>query len=287
MTVKEAAVAIKSGIIDYYDTREAAAITERLMEALTGYRRVDRILHDREVLTMHQLAGLKTAIRYLKLKMPVQYILGYSYFGDLKLKVNNQVLIPRPETEELVDWVKETWEADQKNTRGQLIDLCTGSGCIALALKKALPQVSIQGFDLSDGALGVARHNSRLTELEVDFFKMDVLDKKQTSQLPLVDCIVSNPPYIHVEEKEQMEAHVLDYEPLMALFPLQDTDATIFYRHIATLAAEKLHPGGYLFFELNPLYADEIQDAVKRAGLSKVEIRKDMQGLERMMKAVK
>ncbi|GAB3362743.1 peptide chain release factor N(5)-glutamine methyltransferase [Arachidicoccus ginsenosidivorans] len=290
MTLKEAGVQLKSSLINYYDIREAAAIADLVLEDLTGLRRVDRILQDKQPLTMTQLWRLKCAIKLLQQKMPVQYVLGYAYFGGLRLKVNNQVLIPRPETEELVEWIVTTIMEESSKSGSPyeklLLDLGTGSGCIPLAVKRRLPELFVSGCDISDGALGVARHNARLSGLNVDFFKLDILDAQSTEKLPPLDYIVSNPPYIHFDEKLQMEAHVLDFEPHLALFPDKTLPATIFYQKISYLASKRLKPGGHLFMEINPLFVNEIREMLKSAGAVHIEIRKDLQGKDRMVKSV-
>jgi len=289
MTIKEAGIRLRAATANYYDLREAGAISNMVLEDLTGFSRVDRIIHDQEPLTAAQQSALAVSIKYLQLKMPVQYILGYAYFGELRLKVNNQVLIPRPETEELVDWVRQSVTEHHKGREAGLglLDIGTGTGCIPLSLKKYFPDSHVFGCDISDGALGVARHNSRLTGLDVSFFKTDVLQQLEAETLlgrlgPL-DYIISNPPYIDASEKPAMEAHVLDFEPHLALFPEKSLPATIFYEKIAFFAAKVLKPGGRLFLEMNPLYVKETVDLLKKAGGSLIEIKRDLQGKERMV----
>ena len=299
MTIKEAAVQLRAVLSSYYEPREASAISDMVLEDLTGYSRVDRIIHDQQELSAGQLSGLSVAMKYLQLKMPVQYILGYTYFAGLRLKVNSQVLIPRPETEELVEWIRQTYNgASEVNIpetdKGSIsiLDIGTGSGCIPLALKQCFAEGKIYGGDISDGALGVARHNSRLTGLDVAFFKMDALDDSAAQveslcqRLGPLDCIVSNPPYIDLADMAEMEPHVLDYEPHLALFPEKSLSATIFYEKIAILASKLLKPGGFLFFEINPLYVKETLDLLKKAGGDLIEIRRDLQGKDRMVKCL-
>ena len=285
MTIKEANHVLKQKLIQYYDSRETSAIIDLVLEDLTGFNRVDRIIHDQDILTALQQLQLKCAIKYLEMNMPVQYILGYAYFADMKLKVNNQVLIPRPETEELVDWVAEAIanHSDTSSQERSLLDIGTGSGCIPLALKKRFPFLQTAGGDISDGALGVARHNARLLGLDVSFSKLDILDKDVEHQLGGHDYIISNPPYIGQDERGQMEAHVLDYEPHLALFPENDLPATIFYKKISQVARKKLKPGGYLFFEINPDYVNEIIQMLTSLGFSDIKLKEDLQGRPRMV----
>ena len=289
MTIKEAGIKLRAVLGSYYEPREAGAISNMILEELTGFNRVDRIIHDREALSTVQQSMFAEAITYLQLKMPVQYVLGYAYFGGLRLKVNNQVLIPRPETEELVEWVRESVAETFKDREAafRLLDIGTGSGCIPLSLKQYFPSAKIYGGDISDGALGVARHNSRLTGQDVCFFKMDALSDTVAESLLLrlgpLDYISSNPPYIDLAEKAAMEPHVLNFEPHQALFPEKSLPTTIFYEKIALLAAKILKPGGRLFLEINPLYVNEIQVLLKKAGGDLIEIRRDLQGKERMV----
>ena len=162
----------------------------------------------------------------------------------------------------------------------------SGSGCIPLAVKNGLPELKVNGCDIADGALGVARHNARLLGLDVSFFKLDILNEQQTAALPELDYIVSNPPYIHHDEQADMEPHVLDYEPHLALFPDRNLPATIFYRKIAALAGSKLRNGGTLFLEINPVYVNDIIQMLKNEGGGPVEVRRDLQNQERMVKCL-
>jgi len=288
MTIKEAGVKAKKILTGYYDSREVSAITDMMLEDLTGFNRVDRILHDRDVLTDAQLTELLCDIKYLQLQMPVQYVLGYAYFADLKLKVNSQVLIPRPETEELVDWAVETIAAQSLPTLAHqsLLDIGTGSGCIPLAIKRKCPALNVMACDISDGALGVARHNARLLDLKVSFSKLDILDDSSESLLPQLDYIISNPPYIDHQEKAEMEAHVLAYEPHLALFPDLKLPATVFYQRIGYLATRKLKPGGHLFFEVNPINVKEVLQMLDGLGFTRIELKEDLQGKQRMVKCL-
>lgn len=288
MTIKEAAVQTKAALADYYDSREASAITDLVLEELTGYNRVDRILHDKDPLTATISVLLQNYIRQLQQKMPVQYVLGYAYFAGLKLKVNNQVLIPRPETEELVEWVSETLKMDnaERISPITMLDIGTGSGCIPLALKSKHPGLDVRGCDISDGALGVARQNARLLGLDVHFFKLDILSQAAAEQLPALDYIVTNPPYIDHKEQTEMEPHVLNYEPHLALFPDPKDEPIVFYRRIGELASVKLKKGGHLFMEINPIYVNDILQMLKDQGFEPIEIRKDLQGRQRMVKSL-
>ena len=214
----------------------------------------------------------------LEKKEPLQYVLGKAWFGDLELKVNASVLIPRPETEELVHWLLET--KDQKDKT--VLDLCTGSGCIALALRKKGKWPSVSGLDVSVDALQVARENGEHLGLNVDWLEADLL-KTDPGISGEWDVWVSNPPYVLLSEKAAIDPNVLNFEPHLALF-VEDTDAVLFYRRILELGCRHLKPGGAVYFELNPLTVGEVAEAFSRLGYVNVEIRKDMFGKERMMR---
>lgn len=209
---------------------------------------------------------------------PLQYLLGWAPFCGLQFKVDSRVLIPRPETAELVEWV----EQDCAGT-GSLLDIGTGSGCIAVTLAHKLPGWKVQGWDISADALDVARENSRLNGTQVTFSQVDILaDAKPEGRF---DVIVSNPPYVLDSERDSMESTVLDYEPHTALF-VRDNDPLVFYRAIAEFAVGALNGGGRLYFEINPLKAQDMNDLLVDAGFHNVELRNDIFGKTRMIKAV-
>lgn len=213
---------------------------------------------------------------------PVQYILGEADFYGLKFNVNPSVLIPRAETEELVAWVKETI---QENSNLQtVLDIGTGSGCIPVTLKKEMPHLSISGLDVSDEALETALENARKNEVEVGFLQADILEEKSWEVLHKFDIIISNPPYIPVREKALMPQQVLENEPHLALFTT-DEDPLIFYRKIGEFAHAHLHENGYLFYECNEFNTEEVKESLSKIGFSAIEIKQDMQGKDRMIKA--
>ena len=222
-------------------------------------------------------AKLDKALARLAAGEPLQYVIGSTPFCGLNFKVDGRVLIPRPETAELVDWV-----AQDDAQSGSLLDVGTGSGCIAISLAHRLPGWMVQGWDISDGALEVARENSRLNGTEVEFRKMDILNAEQDCRF---DVIVSNPPYVMESEKGQMEDTVLDYEPHLALF-VSDSDPLVFYRAIAAFGHRTLNPGGRLYFEINPLLVEEMKTMLMSAGYRDVEVRNDIFGKPRMIKAI-
>ena len=218
-------------------------------------------------------------IRRLKKNEPVQYVIGRETFCGLTFEVGPDVLIPRPETQELVRWIVDDW---RENAACRILDIGTGSGCIAVSLAKLLEGAVVDGWDVSEGALQVAGRNARRNDVEVGFLRKDVL-----SALPgkeRYDVIVSNPPYIAEKEKVVMDANVLDWEPSLALF-VPDDDPLLFYRTIAVLAKEMLTENGLLYYEINQAYGPDTVQMLKSLGYSSVELKKDIWGNNRMIKA--
>lgn len=278
MEIQQAYQDLKTQLETIYDGAEAANIADWVIEALTGYRLSERIKHGTELLTVEQLARLQHYIPELLRHRPVQYVLGESYFYGLKLWVDESVLIPRPETEELVDWVLKSINATSQPV---LLDIGTGSGCIPLALKKNLPQAGVYAMDISEAALAVAQKNGANLGLEVQWRLADILNPAQDDGLPDLDIIVSNPPYITVAEQTSILAHVLDYEPHLALF-VSNNDPQQFYKAIEIFARKKLKPGGLVFLELHRDFAEETAQYYRDKGWHTV-LRKDMQDNNRML----
>ena len=212
---------------------------------------------------------------------PIQYIIGRETFMGLVFEVNENVLIPRPETQELVNWILEDRRADEGC---KILDIGTGSGCIPISLAHFMSGAELEAWDISDGALDVARRNASQNEVKVLFRKQNVLEAVPSSSC--YDVIVSNPPYITEKEKVDMEANVLDWEPSIALF-VPDTDPLLFYRKIAELGLEMLVAGGALYFEINRAYGEMMKTMLEDMGYNNVELRKDMFGNDRMIKAIK
>jgi release factor glutamine methyltransferase len=204
--------------------------------------------------------------------------------------VDERALIPRPETEELVDWIAAEMEVRMREGRQdplrrtwRILDIGTGSGCIPIALKKKLPEAEVWALDLSAAALELARHNATVLGAEIAFVERDIFDRGGWDSLPAFDLIVSNPPYVPEGDKAAMHRNVLDHEPHLALFVTGD-DPLLFYREIAAFAKSRLDPGGLLFFEIHERMGAGIRTLLKRAGYTRVEVRQDMQGKERMSK---
>lgn len=229
-----------------------------------------------------QLTRFQEIKKRLATNEPVQYILGEADFYGLKFKVNPSVLIPRPETEELVAWVLETARAKQQLKT--ILDIGTGSGCIPITLKRELTHLSISALDVSKLALHNAEDNARKNAVEVNFLLGDILQEKNWEMLSQFDIIISNPPYIPLHEKTLMPQQVLKYEPHLALFT-EDEDALVFYRKIAQFAQSHLNKNGYLFFECNEFNASEVQEMLSNFGFREVRIKQDMQGKDRMIRA--
>ena len=288
---------LRNELTGIYEEGEAATIASWVLEHLTGAARMDRVTRKDEPLNVHQLHHLTEVHHRLLQHEPVQYILGESHFYGLKLFVDNNVLIPRPETEELVDWIVKDVNASGKDvferrpfeadvtTQLKILDVGTGSGCIALALKKAMPKAEVWGCDVSDGALNVARRNGSELNIRVDFQGVNFLDTAQQKSLPTVDIIVSNPPYIPINNKESMHANVVAHEPHTALF-VPDNNALLFYEALAQFGHHRLYPGGSLYCEIHEDLGPDVMELFQKEGYT-TELRKDMQGKERMVKAVK
>jgi release factor glutamine methyltransferase len=222
--------------------------------------------------------GFTRILLELKKKKPVQYVLGETDFYGMVLSVSPSVLIPRPETEELVDWVIK----DQNQQKFNILDVCTGSGCIALALKENMPNSLLKGVDISRDALEIARKNAKNLKIDVDFVQADALKLADYLNSSDYNVIVSNPPYVLPEEKKTMQENVLLYEPHQALF-VPENDPLIFYRTIAEFAKKSNH-GLTLYFEINETKAPQLVNLFKGLGLSNIEVRKDINGKDRMLK---
>lgn len=260
---------------------EAKAVSLIICNDILGIDTIDIYTGKDITLTDRQRKDLDHIIYRLKQNEPIQYVLGYADFFGRKYKVNKNVLIPRPETSELVQLIVDTC-ADKK----RFLDIGTGSGCIAISLAKEIESAEVEAWDISAGAIEVARQNSNTLSAGVKFKEIDVLsiDEKDINDREVYDVIVSNPPYITEEEKAEMERNVLDWEPHSALF-VADTDPILFYRKIAHIATHLLKKEGWIFFEINRAYGKEITEMLKELGFRNVELRKDMYGNNRIVYA--
>lgn len=287
MTVQEAYKQLQVLLSALYDDREAANIADLVMEHVTGQRRIDRIMNKQALVTAEQQAVITQCTEQLLKHTPVQYVLHEAWFAGMKLYVDENVLIPRPETEELVSWIAECGLPATGNQQPvTVLDIGTGSGCIPIALKKKMQGWDVHAVDISVGALEVAKRNAATQGTAITFNLLDILDEAAWQQLPMFDVIVSNPPYIRESEAASMHNNVLAFEPHTALF-VPDEDALLFYRKIADFALTHLRSGGLLFFEINEALGIAVCDMLAEKGFVEIELRQDLQGKDRMVRAVK
>ena len=261
-----------------------------LIEEYLGLQRIDLVLQSTFEISSEKEMLLNGALKRLQNEEPIQYILGKTEFYGLPFYVNSSTLIPRPETEELVGWIIEeikkrnviSNDSEKSQKLLSILDIGTGTGCIPISLKKHLPNAKVNAIDVSEEALKIAKQNAELNEVEVAFILQDIL---QTENLPKqFDVIVSNPPYVRELEKIEIKNNVLENEPHLALF-VTDDNPLIFYNKIADLAIQNLTKNGLLFFEINQYLGEETTEMLKNKGFSKIELRKDLFGNDRMVKA--
>lgn len=261
---------------------EAESFFYLILEAKHELKRIDLALRPDLDFSDAEILVWNTLVEDLKLEIPVQYLLGTTSFYGLDFNVNSSVLIPRPETEELVEWILESQKTIAETQKLRILDIGTGSGCIAISLAKNLPNASVQAIDVSEKALATAKKNSERNKVDVIFIKQNILQTEDLGQQ--FDVIVSNPPYVRNLEKQEIKKNVLDNEPHLALF-VEDNDALIFYRKIAELAQKNLVPNGQLFFEINQYLGKETVTLLAEMGFKNIELRKDIYGNDRMIKA--
>jgi release factor glutamine methyltransferase len=282
MTVKEAISDIRQQLARVYDEGEAGAITDWLMEYITGDSKSGRIASlPGLTLTSAQRSQVNELLPRLLQQEPIQYVLNEAWFCGLKFYVDKNVLIPRPETEELVEWIISNCKFPL-DTLG-ILDIGSGSGCIPIALKRRLRKADVCSCDISEAALAVAQRNALTLGTNVTFLYRNFLDPQQWDALPSADIIVSNPPYVPEKDKATMQPNVLRYEPHTALF-VPDNDALIFYRAIASFGKTKLNSGGSIYMEIHESLGNEVRELFTKEGYT-TEIKKDMQGKERMIMA--
>lgn len=263
-----------------YGNGEARAITDYVLDVCFGLSKADILCGAVEEMTAEKTAELNKIFGRLTEGEPVQYVLGRAEFSGRWFNVRPGVLIPRPETEELCAWIT----ADSKASASpKVLDIGTGSGCIAITLQLDMPESKVTAWDISADALDVARENAQQLGANVSFVRQDALNAKPEGEW---DVIVSNPPYICEKEKKDMAVNVLEHEPHTALF-VPDADPLLFYRAITRLAVQTLSKGGRLYFEINPIYADDTCRMMRAEGMTAVELRSDMYGKQRMAKGIK
>ena len=255
-----------------------------LVEKQFGLSRIEVVLQPDKEISDEKVVTFENAILRLKFFEPIQYVIGNTEFFGLPFIVDKSVLIPRPETEELVAWITNDTQAKEM----AILDIGTGSGCIAISLAHQISNATVSAIDISKNALKIAKHNAVSNKVSVNFMEVDVLQFENSKKLQKhkeskFDVIVSNPPYVRALEKEFIQANVLKYEPEIALF-VEDEDPLLFYRRIAQLSKEYLKSDGKLFFEINEYLGAEMKEILKKEGFSQIEIRKDIFDKDRMIK---
>ena len=266
---------------EQFSTSEIKLIVRECVCRRLGLSFSDYLLADNHLLSESDLLYFRSIVKRLSANEPFQYILGETIFAGIELVVAPGVLIPRPETEELVEWISQEFR-EKKNL--SIIDVCTGSGCIAFALEQLLADSHITSMEVSTDAISIFNQNKALLRSSVHLLQCDVLDKKYWELIPndSQDIVVSNPPYVLEKEQGDMNVNVLAHEPHVALF-VPSEDPVLFYREIIRNAVSKLKRGGKIYFELNPLYATEVIHIMKDADLVNITLRKDLQDKDRML----
>ena len=281
MKIQEANSHLTGQLRAIYEDPEAENISEWVLEHITGGKRTDRIINKEKMLSPQQALQLNQYLARLLQHEPVQYVLNEAWFCGLKFHVDKNVLIPRPETEELVEWIISDCKFPVNKL--SILDIGSGSGCIPIALKKRLGKADVWSCDVSPEALKVANQNAAILGINVKFIELDFLNETERKKLPSFDIIVSNPPYIPQKDKETMRHNVADHEPATALF-VPDNDALIFYKAIAAFGKTHLSEKGAIYTEINESLGEPTSAMFQENGY-KTELRKDMQEKERMLKA--
>ena len=271
---------IQSELQGLYPETEIKSFCYLIIEKLTGFSRTEIFVNKNTPFSIEQQHLLESFIDKLKKYVPIQYILGETEFFGLPFLVNESVLIPRPETEELVDWIK---NENEHHAEWQILDIGTGSGCIAISLKHEFSNSTVDAFDISETALETAKSNANMNKVEVHFAAVDILNAPGFSKK--WNIIVSNPPYITENEKGNILPNVLENEPHLALF-VPDNDPLLFYRKIAHFAQRHLQPNGKLYFEINRNAGLSCIELLTEMGFSEVTLKKDIYGNDRMVRAV-
>ncbi|GEC77958.1 peptide chain release factor N(5)-glutamine methyltransferase [Flavobacterium aquatile] len=267
-----------------YDEKEIESFFYIILEQFHNKKRIDLALNPEMEMDALQLLRWETVLSELKKEKPIQYILGETEFYGLRFLVNENTLIPRPETEELVEWIIESTNYELQITNLKIVDIGTGSGCIAISLAKNFLNAEVSAVDVSEKALATANKNADINEVEVNFILKNILETEDLENQ--FDVIVSNPPYVRNLEKAEIKPNVLEFEPHLALF-VDDNDALLFYRKIAQLALKNLSENGKLYFEINQYLGKETVDLLENLGFKNIELKKDIYGNDRMIKCNK
>jgi len=267
-----------------YEEREVEAISDWVFENVTGMKRWERRANQNKEIKNSEHQQLQKHLTELLQHKPVQYVLNEAWFYKIKFFVNENVLIPRPETEELVEWiVNDIYSGNLRNSKPiNILDIGSGSGCISIALKKELPKANIIAIDISEKALEVAEKNARDLNTTVDFLQIDFLDENKWNTLFQYDIIVCNPPYIPLKEKDGLGRNVIDFEPAVALF-VEDDNPFIFYQKIAQFSKKHLNANGRIYLEVHELQAEDIKGILENEGFT-ATIKKDIYGKDRMVR---
>jgi release factor glutamine methyltransferase len=280
MKIKEYRTLFIQELTPIYDAGEAESFFYLILEEKNQLKRIDLALRPDLEFSEEEMVVWNSILEQLKKEIPIQYLLGKTSFYGLDFEVNESVLIPRPETEELVDWIIESQKSKVKSQKIHILDIGTGSGCIAISLAKNISNSQVYAIDVSEKALATANKNAELNKVNVTFINQNILETEDLKQQ--FDIIVSNPPYVRNLEKEEIKKNVLDNEPHLALF-VEDNDALIFYRKIAELAQKNLSENGQLFFEINQYLGKEMIDLLEKMNFKNIELRKDIYGNDRMI----
>jgi release factor glutamine methyltransferase len=281
--VTDVAFFFKGELLAQYGAEETELFCFFCFEAFLGFKnKTELISRASETMSESDLLKFTAAIKELKQEKPIQYILGKTVFFNLPFRLTPAVLIPRPETEELVDLVLQEY----KGTAPRVLDIGTGSGCIAISLKKQMPLAQVYALDVSEKALAIAAENAALNKVEIGFLLKNILDPMESGGMPQLDLIVSNPPYVLRQEQAGMDKNVLDYEPHLALF-VEDNDPLLFYKAILSFSEHHLQAGGRLYFEINSAFGTELIQLIKGWGFAGVTLHRDIPGANRFISATK
>jgi release factor glutamine methyltransferase len=283
-TLYSAYYSLKDALMHLYDERESAAIAHEVLEFLTGFTKTERLMYKDDILTTQQLDDYNKIFKQLSDGVPLQYSIGQCWFMNHVFMVNSAVLIPRPETEELLQWIVNDYKSIQQTL--SIFEIGTGSGCIAVSLAHLLSIASVTACDISSDALMVANYNAKNIGVDVKFECIDFLKWQEYEWNVEYNIIVSNPPYIPMSVKEKLHSNVIDHEPHLALF-VPDNDPLVFYRTIATFALKHLVPDGTIYCELDTDNAIATQYLFKQHGYKSVTLKEDIHGNKRMLKAIK
>ena len=279
--MKAGIATIRKELSGIYNNQEIESVIALIFNKLKGYSRTQLILAKDEPLTDLERSKLGDIISRLKKHEPIQYVLGSTEFYGLSFLCAPGVLIPRPETEELVDWIIR----ENTTLRPTIVDIGTGTGCIAIALQKNIPESHVMACDISPVCLETAARNAKLNKSDIALFQYDIINNVPAADFPELDIVVSNPPYVRESEKLLMEKNVTDFEPELALF-VPDEKPLIFYEHIAEFARLNLKNGGKLYFEINELFGEECCNMLIEKGFVQVELKKDINGKDRMIRSI-